>query len=135
MANPAAAKAGDHKPALATAKGETKKTAGGVKYETLKEGTGPELKFGEKAKLHYVGNLENGEEFDSSRKRDEPLTVRIGVDSLIDGWKEAIPGMKVGEIRRLTIPPELAYKSEGRPPKIPSNATLVFEVELLEIAP
>jgi FKBP-type peptidyl-prolyl cis-trans isomerase len=132
---PATAKAGDHKPALPTAKGEPKTTARGVKYETLKEGIGPELKFGEKAKVHYVGKLENGEEFDSSRKREQAFPVRLGVDKVIEGWEEGIPGMKVGEIRKLTIPPDLAYKSEGRPPQIPPNATLVFEVELLEILP
>jgi FKBP-type peptidyl-prolyl cis-trans isomerase len=131
---PSAAKAAQYTPALPTTKGQTKTTPGGVKYETLKEGNGAELKFGEKAVVHYVGKLENGEQFDSSRGK-RPMTVRIGVDPLIEGWAQAIPGMKEGEIRTMTIPPALGYKSEGFPPKIPPNATLVFEVELVEIIP
>jgi FKBP-type peptidyl-prolyl cis-trans isomerase len=132
---PSEAKAAQYKPALPTAKGETKTTPGGVTYETLKEGSGAELKFGQQAVVHYVGKLQNGREFDSSRENNRPMTVRIGVDKLIEGWVEAIPGMKVGEIRKLAIPPELGYKSAGFPPKIPPNATLVFEVELVEIIP
>jgi FKBP-type peptidyl-prolyl cis-trans isomerase len=123
----------DYKPAPPTAKGEVKTTPGGVKYETLKEGTGPELKRGETALLHYVGNVENGEVFDSSRSINQPRSFRIGIDPLIKGWEEGIPGMKVGELRKLTIPPALGYGIAGRPPKIPSKATLVFEVELLDI--
>jgi FKBP-type peptidyl-prolyl cis-trans isomerase FkpA len=121
-------------PALSTAKGQTKTTKGGVKYETLKEGTGAELKAGQKAVLHYVGKLDNGEVFDSTRKNNEPAKFRIGVDPLIEGWVEAIPGMKVGETRKLVIPPALAYGASGKPP-IPPNATLTFEVELVDIIP
>ena len=120
------------KLAPSTAKGETKTTAGGVKYETIKEGTGPELKPGQKAAIHYTGKLENGTEFDSSRSR-APFEVAIGVNPLIKGWEEAIPGMKVGEIRKLTIPPEMGYGKAGQGAKIPGDATLLFEVELLEI--
>jgi FKBP-type peptidyl-prolyl cis-trans isomerase len=132
---PTVANASKYKPALPTAKGETKTTPGGVKYETLKEGSGPELKLGEQSELHYVGTLEKGGVVDSSRERNEPFKTRIGVDPLIEGWVEGIPGMKVGEIRKLTIPSALGYKSEGRLPKIPPDSKLVFEVELLSIIP
>ena len=122
------------KPAPPTAKGETKTTDGGVKYETLKEGTGPELKPGQKAEMHYVGKLEDGSVFDSSRTKTPPtpFVVTISSGQVIKGWDEAIPGMKVGEMRKLTIPPAMAYGKLGKG-KIPPNATLIFEVELLGI--
>jgi FKBP-type peptidyl-prolyl cis-trans isomerase len=123
------------KPAPPTAKGETKTTDGGVKYETLKEGTGPELKSGQKAEIHYVGQLEDGKEFDSSRTKTPPapFEVTIGSGAVIKGWDEAIPGMKVGELRKLTIPPAMAYGKLGKKPQIPPFSTLIFEVELLGI--
>ena len=123
------------KLAPSTAKGETKTTAGGVKYETLKEGTGPELKPGQKAAIHYVGKLENGKEFDSTRSKPEPkpFEVSIGVTPLIKGWDEGIPGMKVGEVRKLTIPSEMGYGKKGYGSDIPADATLIFEVELVEV--
>jgi FKBP-type peptidyl-prolyl cis-trans isomerase len=122
-------------PADPTAKGETKTTKGGVKYETLKEGTGPALKAGQAAMFRYTGTLENGEVFDTTRTTNEPRKFRIGVDPLIKGWEEAVPGMKVGETRRMVIPPELGYKETGKVPDIPANATLIFEIELVEILP
>jgi FKBP-type peptidyl-prolyl cis-trans isomerase len=123
------------KLAPSTAKGETKTTAGGVKYETLKEGTGPELKPGQKAAIHYVGTLENGREFDSTRSKQppKPFEVSIGVTPLIKGWDEGIPGMKVGEVRKLTIPSEMGYGKKGYGSDIPADATLIFEVELVEV--
>ena len=123
------------KLAPSTGKGETKTTAGGVKYETVKEGTGPELKPGQKAAIHYVGKLEDGTEFDSTRSKQppKPMEVSIGVTSLIKGWDEGIPGMKVGEVRKLTIPPEMGYGKQGFGDTIPAGATLIFEVELVEI--
>jgi FKBP-type peptidyl-prolyl cis-trans isomerase len=120
----------DVKPMPPTAPGEIKTTDGGVKYETLKPGDGPELKPGQKAAIHYEGKLENGEVFDSSRGKSP---YPFGQSPAIKGWEEAIPGMKLGEIRKLTIPPALAYGERGSPPKIPANATLIFEVELVEI--
>jgi FKBP-type peptidyl-prolyl cis-trans isomerase len=123
-----------YKPALPTAIGETKTTEGGVRYETLTQGTGAELKRGQRATLHYVGTLEkDGTVFDSSRDRKKPMSCLIGGDPLIKGWEEAIPGMKVGEIRKFTVPPVLGYGEKGQSPAIPPNATLVFEVELLSI--
>lgn len=132
---PPASRLADMKLAPPTAKGETKTTAGGVKYETLKEGSGPELQAGQKAKIHYEGKLEDGTVFDASRSHQppDPLSVSIGVSSLIKGWEEGIPGMKVGEVRKLTIPPQLAYGKNGQKPKIPGDATLIFQVELVGI--
>ncbi len=134
-ANDPAALAKKFPPAPPTAKGETKSTSGGVKYETIKEGTGAALAAGQKAIIHYVGSLDDGTVFDSTRKRQSPMPFTFGVDPLIPGWNEAIPGMKVGEIRKLVIPPSAGYGAAGRLPTIPSNATLHFEVELVDIAP
>ena len=120
-------------PATPTAKGETKTTRSGVVYETLKEGTGPEAKAGQKIRIHYTGTLENGKKFDSSRDRGQPFPVTIGIGQVIKGWDEGVPGMKVGELRRLTIPSQAAYGLQGRPPKIPPDATLIFDVELMGI--
>jgi FKBP-type peptidyl-prolyl cis-trans isomerase FkpA len=123
----------DIPPAAPTAKGEVKTTASGVKYETLKEGTGAVAKAGERVTVHYVGTLDDGRKFDSSRDKDAPATFMIGTGSVIKGWDEAVPGMRIGEIRKLTIPPTAGYGAQGRPPAIPPNATLVFEIELLNV--
>jgi FKBP-type peptidyl-prolyl cis-trans isomerase len=125
--------AANFKPALPTSKGETKTTKGGVKYETVKEGSGAEIKIGQWAMLHYVGTLENGEVIDNTRTTNRPRTVQLGVDSLIKGWDEAIPGMKVGELRKMLIPSALGYGEHGNSPAVPPDANLKFEVELLNI--
>lgn len=116
-----------------TAIGEVKTTKGGVKYETLKEGTGPVAHAGQQITIHYTGRLTDGTVFDSSYSRNAPLTRPIGLGELIRGWDEGIPGMKVGERRRLTIPSYLGYGVAGSPPKIPADATLIFDVELLGV--
>jgi FKBP-type peptidyl-prolyl cis-trans isomerase len=118
-----------------TAIGETKTTPSGVKYETLKAGDGPELKPGQTALFHYTGTLADGKVFDTSHQKDkdEPRSFEIGADKVIAGWEEGVPGMKVGERRKLTIPPELGYGEQGNPPSIPPNATIVFEIELVKI--
>lgn len=126
-----AAQAGSKPPAPPTAKGETKTTAGGVKYETLKEGTGPELQSGQTGEFLYEGRLENGTVFDSNRQKGQTLPTNLG--DVIKGWQEGLPGMKVGEVRKLTIPPDLAYGASPPTPKIPPNSTLIFEVELVKI--
>lgn len=118
--------------ATPTAKGETKTTASGVKYETVKPGDGPEAKAGSFVKVHYVGTLDNGEQFDSSRKRNEPFSFQVGTRAVIKGWDEAIPGMKVGEVRKLKIPADAAYGERGQG-SIPPNSPLNFEVELVEV--
>jgi FKBP-type peptidyl-prolyl cis-trans isomerase len=126
-------KAVEYTPALPTAKGETKTTKIGVKYETIKAGTGTEIKPGQSGKFLYEGRLEDGTVFDSTGEGKQPRIFAIGAGQLTQGWEEAIPGMKAGEIRKLTVPPAAAYGASGRPPKIPPNATLIFEVELIDV--
>lgn len=113
--------------------GETVTTDSGLRYEDIKCGDGDEVEKGDSILVHYVGKLANGKEFDSSRERGQPFEVAIGTGLVIQGWDEGIPGMREGGIRRLTIPPELGYGPAGAPPAIPKNATLVFDVEVLEI--
>jgi FKBP-type peptidyl-prolyl cis-trans isomerase FkpA len=107
---------------------------GSVVKEDLVEGTGATAAAGDTVTVNYVGTFTNGAKFDSSYDRNQPYTFRIGAGEVIAGWDQGVPGMKVGGKRRLTIPPSLAYGSAGRPPTIPGNATLIFEIELLSIA-
>ncbi len=104
-----------------------------LQIESLKPGTGAEAVPGKTVTVHYVGMLTSGSKFDSSRDRNEGFTFRLGAGQVIKGWDQGVAGMKVGELRKLTIPPELAYGARGFPPVIPANATLVFEVELLGV--
>jgi hypothetical protein len=96
-------------------------------------GTGAEAKAGDNVRIHYVGTLADGTEFDSSRKRGVPFEFRLGTNQVIKGFDRGILGMKVGGVRQLTIPPELGYGRKGAPPLIPPRATLVFEIELLDV--
>jgi len=98
----------------------------------MKVGTGAEVKTGMKAKVHYTGRLTNGTEFDSSLKR-EPFDFVVGAGEVIKGWDQGVVGMKVGGKRKLTIPYDLAYGLGGRPPTIPPKATLIFDIELIDI--
>jgi peptidylprolyl isomerase len=100
----------------------------------LKVGAGAVAKSGDKIAVHYVGTLENGTEFDSSRKRNQPFTFTLGQGQVIKGWDQGVAGMKVGGKRKLVIPPSLAYGERGRP-GIPPNSTLIFEVELMAVNP
>ena len=118
----------EYTPAPPTAKGETRTTPGGVKYETLKEGTGSELKGGQTGQFTYVGKLEDGKVIDDHAKGRRPQDLTLG--EKITGWQEALPGMQVGEVRKLVVPPALAYGEKGRPPEVPPNATIIYEVEL-----
>jgi FKBP-type peptidyl-prolyl cis-trans isomerase len=105
-----------------------------LQIEDLKVGEGRELKAGDTATFHYVGTLKsNGNKFDSSRDRGQPFSTQIGVGQVIPGWDQGIPGMKIGGVRKLTIPYDLAYGEEGVGQDIPPKSDLVFEVELLEI--
>jgi FKBP-type peptidyl-prolyl cis-trans isomerase len=104
-----------------------------VKIESLAEGSGEEVKPGDTVIVHYKGTLTDGKQFDSSYDRGTPFETKIGVGAVIKGWDEGIVGMKVGEKRKLTIPPSLGYGSSGAGESIPPNSTLLFEVELLSI--
>jgi FKBP-type peptidyl-prolyl cis-trans isomerase FkpA len=105
----------------------------GLQIEEIRPGTGAEARAGSRVTVHYVGTLTDGSKFDSSRDRGEGFTFKLGAGQVIKGWDQGVAGMKVGQIRKLTIPPELAYGERGYPPVIPPSSTLVFEVELLEV--
>jgi FKBP-type peptidyl-prolyl cis-trans isomerase len=105
----------------------------GLKYVDLTVGTGQSPKPGQTISVHYTGTLENGKKFDSSRDRGQPADFVIGKGAVIKGWDEGLMDMKVGGRRKLTIPGHLAYGPMGRPPDIPGNATLIFDVELLGV--
>ena len=104
-----------------------------LKIEDLKQGAGTEALSGKDVTVHYVGTLTDGKKFDSSRDRGKGFSFRLGAGQVIKGWDQGVTGMKVGGLRKLTIPSDLAYGDRGFPPVIPPNATLVFEVELLEV--
>lgn len=104
-----------------------------LKIEDLKVGTGAEAVAGKGVTVHYVGTLTDGSKFDSSRDRGEGFSFSLGAGMVIQGWDKGVAGMKVGGLRKLTIPPELGYGPRGFPPVIPPNSTLVFEVELLSV--
>ena len=106
-------------------------TPSGLKYAEIAEGTGPTPQKGQKVSVIYTGSLENGTVFDSSAKHGgAPYEFPLGRGQVIKGWDEAIATMKVGGKRHLIIPPSLGYQAAGRPPDIPPNATLLFDVEL-----
>lgn len=108
-------------------------TASGLKYFDVALGKGASPMNGSRVTVHYTGTLENGKKFDSSLDRKEPFTFVIGVSQVIRGWDEGIMSMKVGGKRKLIIPPPLAYGAKGAGKVIPPNATLHFDVELLDV--
>jgi FKBP-type peptidyl-prolyl cis-trans isomerase FkpA len=112
-------------PALVT-------TSSGLKYLDLKKGDGAEAKQGDYVSVHYTGWLKDGTKFDSSKDRGQPFSFPLGAGRVIKGWDEGVAGMKVGGKRKLIIPFELGYGSEGHPPQIPPKSELVFDVELLK---
>ena len=101
--------------------------------ETLTEGNGEIAEVGKRVSVHYEGRLEDGTVFDGSRPRGQAFSFTIGAGQVIQGWEQGVAGMKVGETRKLTIPPELGYGEAGAGGVIPPNATLVFEIELLDV--
>jgi len=116
---------------------ETKKTvttASGLKYVDAIVGKGASPTVGKQVKVHYTGTLENGKKFDSSVDRNEPFSFTIGVGQVIAGWDEGVMTMKVGGKRKLIIPSKLGYGARGAGRVIPPNATLLFDVELLDVS-
>lgn len=108
-------------------------TPSGLKIIDVQIGTGREALANTNVTVHYDGRLEDGKEFDSSRRRGQPFQFRLGAGQVIQGWDEGLVGMKEGGKRQLVIPPELGYGQQGAGGVIPPNATLVFDVELLRV--
>ena len=108
--------------------------AADLKIETVTEGDGTVASIGNRVSVHYEGMLANGDVFDASRPRGKPFSFEIGAGQVIGGWEQGVPGMKVGEIRKLTIPPKLGYGARGAGNVIPPNATLIFKIELLDVS-
>ena len=107
-----------------------KKTESGLLYQVLEEGAGESPKATDTVRVHYVGTLIDGTEFDSSVRRGQPYTTPL--NQVVSGWTEGIQLMTKGAKYQFWIPGELGYGSQGSPPRIPPNAVLVFEVELLD---
>jgi len=108
-------------------------TDSGLKYVDLVVGKGASPTRGRQVKVHYTGTLENGTKFDSSVDRRQPFSFIIGVGQVIKGWDEGVMGMKVGGKRKLVVPANLGYGARGAGGVIPPNATLLFDVELLDV--
>ena len=109
------------------------KTASGLEYIEVEAGTGPQAEAGTTVSVHYTGKLQDGKVFDSSVSRGEPITFQLGKGKVIKGWDEGIALMKVGGKAQLIIPPQLGYGERGAGGVIPPNATLVFDVELVDV--
>ena len=124
-------------PAAVPASANVVTTPSGLKYIDIEPGSGAVIAAGQTAVVHYSGWLEEngqpGTKFDSSRDSGRPFSFPLGGRRVIRGWDEGVAGMKVGGKRRLIIPPDLGYGATGSPPRIPPNATLIFDVDLLEI--
>lgn len=108
-------------------------TPSGLIYDDITVGSGDVAVLGQTVSVHYTGWLTDGTKFDSSKDRNEPFEFPLGAGYVIRGWDEGVQGMRVGGVRKLTIPPELGYGARGAGGVIPPNATLIFEVDLLEI--
>ena len=109
------------------------KTESGLRYQIIQKGSGKQAEKGKKVSVHYQGALENGEVFDSSYKRKQPIDFQLGVGQVIEGWDEGIALLQVGDKARFVIPSYLGYGSSGAGGVIPADATLVFDVELVDV--
>jgi FKBP-type peptidyl-prolyl cis-trans isomerase len=118
----------------ASAPGAAAPQGGSLLIEDVKIGEGTVAAKGKTVSVHYTGVLTNGTKFDSSLDRGQPIVFPLGTGMVIKGWDQGVEGMKVGGKRKLTIPPDLAYGAKGTPGgPIPPNATLVFDVELVDV--
>ena len=104
-----------------------------LKIVDVKVGTGAVASSGNTVSVHYTGTLLSGEKFDSSKDRGQPFVFQLGAGRVIAGWDQGVAGMRVGGVRQLTIPPHLAYGERGAGGVIGPNATLKFDIELLEV--
>lgn len=111
------------------------RTESGLEWSDTRVGNGPAAAIGSTITLHYEGRLADGSVYDSSHARAQPVTFRLGDAAVMKGWDEGLVGMREGGVRKLTVPPHLAYGERGVPPVIPRNATLTFEIELLRVEP
>ena len=109
------------------------KTGSGLRYKIIQEGNGPKAESGQTVSVHYEGSLPEGQVFDSSYKRNEPIDFQLGVGQVIPGWDEGINLLKVGDKARFVIPSHLGYGAAGAGGVIPPNATLIFDVELMDV--
>ncbi|MEE9207723.1 MAG: FKBP-type peptidyl-prolyl cis-trans isomerase [Gemmatimonadota bacterium] len=109
------------------------RSASGLYKQDLADGIGLSARPGHLVVIRYTGWIPNGEQFDSSEDDPEPYTFPLGAGRAIEGWEEGIAGMRIGGKRRLVIPPQLGYGSRGVPGNVPPNATLVYEIELIDI--
>lgn len=109
------------------------KTASGLRYKMIQKGSGKQAEKGKQVSVHYQGSLENGQVFDSSYKRKQPIDFQLGVGQVISGWDEGIALLQVGDKARFVIPSHLGYGSRGAGGVIPPNATLIFDVELMDV--
>lgn len=110
-----------------------KKTNSGLRYQIIQKGTGKKAVKGNNISVHYKGQLVDGTVFDSSYQRKQPIDFQVGIGQVIKGWDEGLQLMQVGDKARLVIPSELAYGSQGAGGVIPPNATLIFDVELMDV--
>ena len=106
-------------------------TASGLKIHDEKVGDGPSPRMGQTVRVHYIGRFENGKEFNNSYQMGQPAEFRLG--GVIEGWNEALQTMKVGGKRKIWVPSKIAYGPQGKPPTIPPNANLEFDIELLGV--
>jgi FKBP-type peptidyl-prolyl cis-trans isomerase len=113
--------------------GQERTLPGGLKVTDVKVGSGPMAESGSTVAVHYTGWLMDGTKFDSSLDRGSPIVFQLGAGRVIKGWEEGIKGMRVGGKRKLTIPSSMGYGAQGYPPVIPPDATLQFDVELMDV--